>query len=73
MSKSLIGLEVKGRTKSWGFAFYGDPKHIPEWRADGLEVSEIEILIPVWVLNLGLARAWCFVQDLWNFKNPFRP
>lgn len=73
MAKKLIGLEVRGDTKSWGFHFYGDPKHIPEWRADGLEVSEIENLIPAWVVDLGLARAWCFVQDLWNFKNPFRP
>lgn len=72
MTNKLIGLEVKGRHKTWGFAFYADPKLIAEWRADGLEVDVIENVIPEWIADLGLARAWCFIQDMWYFKNPFK-
>lgn len=72
MTKRLLGLEVRGYTKKWGFTFYGDPKYIPEWRADGIEISEIENIIPEWVVSFGLTRVWCFFQDVWNFKNPFR-
>lgn len=72
MAKKLIGIEVRGHTKRWSFSFYGDPKYIPEWRADGLEVFEIENVAPALVADVGLVSVWCFLQDLWNFKNPFR-
>lgn len=72
MSKKLIGIEVRGNHKKWGFHFYGDPKYIDEWRADGLEVGEIENIIPEWVVDLGLLKPWCFLQDLFNFRNPWR-
>jgi hypothetical protein len=28
--------------------------------------------IPEWIAGLGLVRFWCFFQDIFNFKNPFR-
>lgn len=62
---------LRGREKTWGFDFYGDPKYLAEWRADGLEVHEISNVIPVWVADLGLTRPWCFLQDIFNFKNPW--
>jgi hypothetical protein len=68
----LMGLSVRGKSKTWGFMFYGDPKHIKEWREDGLDVSEIENTVPEWVADLGLVRPWCFLQDVFNFRNPFR-
>lgn len=49
----------------------GDPKYIPEWEADGLEVWEVCNVVPLWVASLGLTRAWCFAQDIFNFKNPW--
>lgn len=70
--KTLIGIEVRGKHKKWGFTFYGDKKNIQEWRDDGLEVSEIENQIPVWVADYGVTRIWCFMQDILNFKNPWR-
>lgn len=72
MAKTLVGIQVKGKHKTWGFAFYADPEHIPEWQADGLDIDVIENVIPEWVASLWLVRPWCFVQDLWNLKNPFR-
>lgn len=71
MSRKLMSVTVRGSLKTWSFNFYGDPKHLNEWRTDGLEIGEIENVIPVWVVTLGLTRAWCFVQDVFNFKNPW--
>jgi hypothetical protein len=68
----LLSITVKGDTKRWSFAFYGDPKYLEEWRADGLDVNEIYNVVPIWVTDLGLVRVGCFLQDIWNLKNPFR-
>ena len=66
--KKLLSLEVKGAEKSWSFSFYGDPKHLNEWRQDGLEIDEICNTIPEWVVDIGLSKPWIFIQDLFNFK-----
>ncbi|WP_432592160.1 hypothetical protein [Stenotrophomonas maltophilia] len=71
MADKLLSLHVKGRHKSWSFEFMGDPKYIPEWEADGLEVWEVCNVIPAWVVDLGLTRLWVFAQDVFNFKNPW--
>ena len=72
MAKKLLSVTVHGNERQWGFSFYGDPKYLPEWRADGLEIDQIENVIPEWVVDMGLLRPWCFVQDVIHFKNPFR-
>jgi hypothetical protein len=71
MSDKLLSLTVRGRNKTWCFTFYGDTKHLDDWRDDGLEISQVVNVIPVWVANLGLVRQWCFLQDIFNFKWPF--
>ncbi len=71
MSKKLLIIAVRGNQKTWGFNFYGDPKYIQEWRDDGLEIGEVQNVIPGWIVNIGLTRAWCFFQDVFNFKNPW--
>ena len=71
MSKKLLIIAVRGNQKTWGFNFYGDPKYIQEWRDDGLEIGEVQNVIPVWIVNIGLTRMWCFFQDVFNFKNPW--
>jgi hypothetical protein len=70
--KKLIAIEVKGIRKRWSFSFYADPKHVDDWRIDGLNVTLIENTIPIWVVDYKLIRPWCFMQDILNFKNPFR-
>ena len=71
MANKMLMIEVRGKDKRWSFAFYGDPRYLAEWRADGLEVNEVANVIPAWVAGLGLARPWCFVQDVINLRNPF--
>ena len=72
MGDKLMFIEVRGKRSTWSFNFYGNPAHLDDWRADGLIVNVIENTIPMWVANAGLTRAWVFLQDLLNFKNPFR-
>lgn len=62
-------LRVRGKNHSWGFPFYGDPAHIIVWQGDGLEVVLVENTIPELVVDIGLARPWCFIQDILNLKN----
>lgn len=72
MSKKLLSVTVKGREHLWGFNFYGDPKYIPEWVADGLEITALENVVPLWIVTAKLVKPWCFLQDVFNFKNPFK-
>jgi hypothetical protein len=72
MSKKLLAMHVKGTEKEWSFHFYGDPRHLEDWRSDGLAVYQVENIIPAWAADLGLTRIWCFVQDIINFKNPLK-
>ena len=68
--KKLYGLEVRGENHTWDFHVIIDPKYLEEWRADGLKIDEICNIIPEWVASLGLVRPWCFLQDIFHFKNP---
>ena len=63
---------VRGEQKSWSFEFFGDPAHIEDWRKDGLDVWTVENTVPVWVANIGAVRLWCVLQDIFNFRNPWR-
>jgi hypothetical protein len=71
MAKKLFELHVRGERRGWGFDVLADPRHVEDWRADGLEVNEVCNTGPMWVADYGLARVWCFLQDLFHFKNPF--
>lgn len=71
MADKLLSIVVRGNMQKWSFEFYGDLKYLPEWRADGLEIDEVCNTIPLWVVNLGLTNVWCFLQDIFNFKNPW--
>ncbi len=65
--KQMLSITVKGKEKTWCFNFPGDPKYLPEWEADGLEVYEVVNTIPLWAQQSGLTRIWCRVQDAWRF------
>lgn len=69
MSK-LLSITVKGNRHEWSFSFYGDTKYLEEWRSDGLLVDEVSNIIPAWVPG-KLVWAWVFLQDVFNFNNPF--
>ena len=68
----LMSVSVRGHKYTWAFCFYGKPKDIQEWREDGLDVVEIENIIPEWVVTCNLTKFWCFFQDIWNLKNPWK-
>jgi hypothetical protein len=68
----LLFVTVRSNSGSYDFNFYGDPAQIPAWRADGLEVYQVENLVPALIAELGLTRPWCFAQDLFGFRNPWR-
>ncbi len=72
MAKKLYGLAIKGKEHTWSFDVYVDSRYVEEWREDGIDIEEIVNTIPVWIVDLGLTRAWCFFQDCFYFKNPFR-
>jgi hypothetical protein len=65
--KTTCQIVVKGKHHTWAFNFPADPKYIPEWEADGLEVYEVLNTIPEWAQRMGLTHVWCAVQDRWNW------
>lgn len=72
MGKKRYSLVIRGNYKTWSFDILAKPEHVADWRADGFEVDEIVNTIPLWVAELGLARAWVFCQDVFYLRNPFR-
>lgn len=72
LRRKLLHITVRGKDKTWGFEFYGYPRYLDEWRADGLDIVEVVNTVPMWVVDLGLTRARCFAQDVFNFRNPWR-
>ena len=72
MARKLMFITVRGDRSHWGFPFYGDPQHVAEWRADGLDVILVENTVPMLIAELGLTGPWCFAQDLFGFRNPWR-
>ena len=72
MARKRMFVEVRGKNHRWSFDTTADTKYLPEWHADGLEIHVIENSIPAWLPAWVPAQAWCFAQDLFNFRNPWR-
>ena len=68
MTKRLYSITVKGDKHLWGFNCWLDPQYLDEWLEDGLEITEIHNTIPMWVVEMGMMKPWCFMQDLFNFR-----
>lgn len=68
MGEKLAIIEING----WIFETYIDPKHLAEWQADGVRIFLVENTVPMWVASRGLMRPWLFLQDVFNFRNPWR-
>ena len=67
-------IDVRGKRSTWDVTWDAPQSQIDAMREDGIEVGIVENAIPQWVADLGYApmRIWCFFQDIWNFKNPFK-
>lgn len=72
MRKKLYSVTVRGKCHEWNFNFYSKEKYLQDWLDDNLEVCEIENSIPIWLPPWIPLRFWCFLQDLFYFKNPLR-
>ena len=66
-----VALEIRGREKQWAVTADMSREQIAAMWEDGVDVGIIMNSGPGWVIDLGLWRPWCFLQDLWNLKNPF--
>jgi len=72
MGNKLLSITVNAKDgRKFSFDFYGDTKYLQEWRDAGLQIDEVVNTIPEWVVDMGLLRPWCFMQDVFNFKNPW--
>jgi hypothetical protein len=69
--KKAVCLEIRGKHHLWSIDTAMSQRQIDDMRADGVEVGELIYTIPAWAVEMGLLRPWCFVQDVWNFRNPF--
>lgn len=65
-------LNMRGKQHEWGLTVPMKQGQIDAMREDGIEVGILENVVPAWIAEACLARPWCFFQDIWNFKNPFR-
>ena len=63
-------LTVRSKRSTWSFTIDADPAHVADWRADGLVVDELLNSMPAW-LPWWLVRAWCWAEDILNFRNPW--
>lgn len=65
--KRPLMLSVRGRSGAeFVFLFDGDLAHLDEWRAEGLDVGEVQYVIPAWVVSLGLQGAYVRLVDVWR-------
>ena len=64
MRKELYSITVRGNNKTWSFDIEGTEEWQKEWREDGLEVDEVVNIIPKWIVDLGLVKLFCRIQDL---------
>lgn len=67
----LATVEIRGKASHWGVNWQASEAQNEAMRADGIEVGVVENIIPGWVADMGLTRAFCALQDLWNLKWPF--
>lgn len=70
--KDRFALIVRGRKHEWVFNIWAEPKCVEDWRADGLTVDRVLNEFPQWVAILGLVKLWCFIEDLYYFRNPWK-
>jgi len=66
--KRVYSIMVIGKAHKWSFLIEEDPQYLQEWLDDGLDISLVVNIIPEWVVNLGLTKVWCFLQDIFQFR-----
>ena len=69
--KKRMSLTVRGKCHEWAVDSDMNQSQIDAMREDEVDLHEIVNSIPMWAVDLGLVRPWCFFQDIFNFRNPF--
>lgn len=65
----LYSIDLEGDEHSWSFSVYLTKKRLEALEKDGLNCFyEVENVIPYWVVEWNLTRAWCICQDLLNLN-----
>jgi hypothetical protein len=62
-------LLIRGQRHEWQLPVYADPKHVADWRADGIEIHESVGRVPTWLAwaarpIMAVQRAWQWLR-LW--------
>lgn len=70
--KKQLSMTVKGKNHTWCFDILVDERYVQDWLDDGLNIVAIENTIPMLVNEIGLTHIWVYMQDLFNFRNPFK-
>lgn len=60
-------IHVRGKRHEWGITI--PERMVDDLRDDGFEVMEVVNTVPMWVVDLGLTRVWCWCQDVWNLPS----
>lgn len=72
VSKIRHSITVKAKSgKEYCFDVYINKKDLEQYWEEDLEIYGTINTFPEWVNELNLVRPWCFIQDIFNFKNPF--
>ena len=69
--KQRVELAVRGKTSEWAVHCDMSRGQIDAMVADGVDIGILHKSVPMWAADLGLLRPWCFMQDCFNFRNPF--
>ena len=62
-----VTVVIRGRLHEWAIPAQIDRATFDDWRADGLDVTEVVNVIPAWVPR-GLVSGWCALQDLGTLR-----
>ena len=70
--KQRVELVMRGNSSEWAVSCDMSSAQIDAMVADGIEIGIVHHSVPMWAVDIGLLRPWCFVQDVFNFRNPFK-
>lgn len=59
-------ITIKGKTYTWIIIKYISERAVFQMREDGLQVDEVEIEIPSWIVYAGLARVYTSIFSFFD-------
>lgn len=59
-------ITIKGKTYTWIIIKYISERAVFQMREDGLQVDEVEIEIPSWIVYTGLARVYTSIFSFFD-------